>query len=259
MAIDWFTFFAQIVNFLILVWLLKKFLYRPVLEAMAKREERIAARLEEARAKALESESEKQRYLAMQQELDARKSEEMQKAKAEAERFKEELLAVARQEVSIQRSAWLSGLKKEETSFLAETSHSIADYFQVLSRNALRELAREDLEERIVSVFLAKLESHDRDAIEELSIHVSGAREPLVITTAFALSEEQQARLIEKLEQIVGPVHLFEFVVDRSLLAGIAVEVDGRKIHWDMSEYLKKFQNSLKEFLENHAVMGHGQ
>ena len=51
MQIDWFTVVAQIVNFLILVWLLKKFLYGPIIRAMDDRERRIASRLEEANAR----------------------------------------------------------------------------------------------------------------------------------------------------------------------------------------------------------------
>jgi F-type H+-transporting ATPase subunit b len=43
MLIDWFTVAAQIVNFLILVWLLKHFLYKPILDAIDAREKRIAA------------------------------------------------------------------------------------------------------------------------------------------------------------------------------------------------------------------------
>ena len=45
MDVDWITVSAQIVNFLILVWLLKRFLYRPVLNAMNRREQRIHQRL----------------------------------------------------------------------------------------------------------------------------------------------------------------------------------------------------------------------
>jgi len=51
MLIDWFTVVAQVVNFLILVWLLKRFLYRPILNAIDAREKRIATKLADAAAK----------------------------------------------------------------------------------------------------------------------------------------------------------------------------------------------------------------
>ncbi len=259
MGIDWFTFFAQIFNFLILVWLLKRFLYKPVLAAMAKRQENIAARLEEARTKLLEGEAEKLRYQEMQDELRAQIAAEMHKAKADAENFRQGLITTAQDEVEKQRKSWLTTLKKEEASFLAETSHSITDYFQTLSRNALNELAGEDLGDRIVTVFLEKLAGHDKEAIAQLNSHISEAGEPRIITTAFELSEAEQARVVERLQEIVGPAQHYQFEVDQTLLAGISIEADGKKIHWDLGEYLKKFEKKLADFLENHPAMSHGQ
>ena len=51
MLIDWFTVGAQALNFLVLVWLLKRFLYKPILNAVDAREKRIAAELADADAK----------------------------------------------------------------------------------------------------------------------------------------------------------------------------------------------------------------
>ncbi len=48
MLINWFTVLAQIVNFLILVYLLKRFLYGPIIRAMQEREKKIARRLQDA-------------------------------------------------------------------------------------------------------------------------------------------------------------------------------------------------------------------
>ena len=50
MLIDWFTVGAQLLNFVILVWLMKRFLYQPVLDAIAAREQKIAAELADAAA-----------------------------------------------------------------------------------------------------------------------------------------------------------------------------------------------------------------
>ena len=59
MLIDWFTVGAQIVNFLILVWLLKHFLYKPILNAIDAREKRIAAELADADTKKADAEKER--------------------------------------------------------------------------------------------------------------------------------------------------------------------------------------------------------
>ena len=62
MLIDWFTVIAQVVNFLILVWLLKRFLYRPILNAIDAREKRIAAKIADADAKEAEAQKQREEY-----------------------------------------------------------------------------------------------------------------------------------------------------------------------------------------------------
>ena len=62
MLIDWFTVVAQILNFLVLVWLLKRFLYKPVLDAIDAREKGIATKLADAEAKEAEALKEHQEF-----------------------------------------------------------------------------------------------------------------------------------------------------------------------------------------------------
>ena len=71
MKLDWFTVAAQIGNFLLLLWLLKRFLYRPILAAMAARQQRVTAALAEAQAQAEAAEALQRDYLVRQQELSA--------------------------------------------------------------------------------------------------------------------------------------------------------------------------------------------
>ena len=53
MKINWFTVIAQVINFLMLVWLLKKFLYKPILDAVNEREKKITDQLKDADDKKL--------------------------------------------------------------------------------------------------------------------------------------------------------------------------------------------------------------
>lgn len=255
MGIDWFTFFAQIFNFLILVLLLKRFLYRPVLNAMTRRQERIAKHLTEAEAKAAESDAEKQRYIALQEEARTQIAQEMRKARAEAETLRDALMTTAKKEVETQRKEWIASLEKEEEAFLAETSNTIVEYFQQLNRSALRELAGKELEEHVVSVFLHKLETVDQITREELAKHVTADGEPVLINTAFQLSALQEESIQQKLNAIVGAKANYRFSINKELLIGIALEVGGKKIHWDMHAYLKRFENKLTLYLKDHPTV----
>ena len=69
MLIDWFTVGAQVLNFLILVWLLKHFLYKPILNAIDAREKRIASELADADAKKTEAQKERDDFRKQEQSI----------------------------------------------------------------------------------------------------------------------------------------------------------------------------------------------
>src|ERR1700689_1727878 len=98
MLIDWFTVGAQVLNFLILVWLLKHFLYKPILNAIDAREKRIAAELTDANAKRTEAEKERGDFQNKNKALDEQGSALLAKATAEAKAERERLLDQARKD-----------------------------------------------------------------------------------------------------------------------------------------------------------------
>ena len=80
MLIDWFTVGAQAINFIILVWLLKRFLYKPILDAVDAREKRIATELADADAKKAEAEKERDEFQHKNEEFDRQRAALLSKA-----------------------------------------------------------------------------------------------------------------------------------------------------------------------------------
>jgi F-type H+-transporting ATPase subunit b len=74
MLIDWFTVGAQALNFLILVWLMKRFLYKPVLAAIDAREKRIAAELADAETKKTDAKKERDEFQKKNDEFDQQRA-----------------------------------------------------------------------------------------------------------------------------------------------------------------------------------------
>jgi F0F1-type ATP synthase, subunit b len=79
-SIDWVTVIAQTANFLVLVYLLKRFLYSPVLEAMDQREQRVKDRLEHAQQRENDAEQQAQAHEEAIEELKADREAQMQAA-----------------------------------------------------------------------------------------------------------------------------------------------------------------------------------
>lgn len=250
MAIDWFTLCAQIINFLVLVWLLKKVLYQPVLHAMAERQAKIAARLNDAEEKAAQAECEKREFLGLQQQLKASAADEMMRAKKEADQFRDELVAAMRREIEANRAQLLASLAKEKESFLKETSLTIAKGFHRLATNTLRDLAGDDLEKRVLTVFLSELGKLSPGDNAQISSFIAETGDQVTVTSAFALSSLLKDEIVRTLESMWGENLTSQFLVDESLLAGIHIEIAGKKIEWDVGIYLEKFEKELAAHLE---------
>jgi F-type H+-transporting ATPase subunit b len=123
MLIDWFTVGAQVVNFLILVWLLKRFLYKPILHAIDEREKRIAARnLRTPTREKAEAEKERDEFQKRNDEFDEQRAELLSKAKGEARAERQRLLEEARLAADALRAKQEDALKREQQS-LNERNH----------------------------------------------------------------------------------------------------------------------------------------
>ena len=92
MLIDWFTVGAQALNFLILVWLMKHFLYKPILNAIDAREKKIAAELADADAKKAEAKKERDEFQHKNAEFDQQRAALLSKATDEANAERQRLL-----------------------------------------------------------------------------------------------------------------------------------------------------------------------
>ena len=155
MTFDWFTFVAQIINFLVLVLLLKHFLYERIVNVMSQRDSLITTRLDQARTKEQEA---KQFQTAYRQELDQLKAQReamLVTARQEVETQRQELLTMARSEVEQLKAGWRAAVEREQEAFLKEIRQRVGHQTCAIARQALRELANADLEQQAIDRFLA--------------------------------------------------------------------------------------------------------
>jgi F-type H+-transporting ATPase subunit b len=245
--INWFTVAAQIVNFLILVALLKRFLYGPIVNAMAAREETIAARMAEARQKQQEAAAEEAALKQQVRDIETRRLEMLSQAEGEAQRHKQGLLAQARQEVAEVKGKWLESLKREQDAFFQNLSQRLLQEVLVISRRALSKMGNVNLEQRLLEVFwesLGELPAAERQAMLD-SIKETGGR--LSITTAFSLPEDAREKLEARAREHFGPDLSLNFNTSGELLAGIELVTSSRKIAWSLGDYLDNLEEDLSQ------------
>jgi len=248
MGIDWFTVSVQIVNFLILVWLLKKFLYRPVLDAMERRQQGIASRVAEAEALKQQAAGELAKYKERQIRLAEEAEAVLHQARLEAERLRQTLEEKARAEVEALRSRWYAGLAMEKKAFLDEAQALFVREFVALSEQGLAKLAGGSLCEQMVERFLEEAAKMERADLSAMAQAVATLGEATVVTS-HPLSPELQERLRQGLAALLGEVPC-RFVQEPRLIAGIRIEADGRRLAWDLAHLVDLFSRRLRQGIE---------
>ena len=158
MLIDWFTVIAQAVNFLILVWLMKRYLYQPILKALAEREQRIAASLADAKTKMAEAAREREEFARKNAEFDRQRAALMYKVQDEAGIERNRLFEAARKDADEFGGKLQGKLSGEYRSLRDSISRGRSDEVFAIARKTLADLAGATLEQRIAEVFMVRLQ-----------------------------------------------------------------------------------------------------
>ncbi|MFU8788822.1 MAG: hypothetical protein ACNA7G_07315 [Methylobacter sp.] len=242
MAIDWFTVGAQIINFLILVWLLKKFLYRPITEAMHSREQGLLERLQQAQIDRSEAEQLKNQHQSSLQQLhnDADKIRSDARQQAEAERLLQ--LQNLDSEMQQKKNQFVEELQRQQQAAGAAIKQLIAEKTVQLTGKILEDLADQRLEQQIVRQFLQHLDTlpDGQQTLLQQALSQNGAA---IISSAFLLDDALGQALRERLAQDGADNVVFE--QDPHLVCGITLEASGRSWEWTLERYLAELESEL--------------
>ncbi|MCG6898104.1 MAG: hypothetical protein LJE60_13495 [Thiocapsa sp.] len=234
MQVDWITVSAQIVNFLILVWLLKRFLYQPVIRAMDSREQRINQRLDDARASQEEADRQAAHYREEREELERQRTGLLDQARDEAAREKKQMLQAARAEVRETRAQWHRQTAQERAELLENLRGRAAEAVWTTARKTLSDLANATLEAQIVEVFVARLEALDAGERKALARGSDRIR----IASAFELDSGLRARLTRAVHDCIAEGVEVTYAVSEELLCGIRLDSEEQQLSWNLADYL---------------------
>lgn len=253
MFIDWFTVVAQLVNFAVLIWLLKRFLYRPVLDAMAAREQRVRETVAAADRQKAAAEAETEQLHAQQEALAQQQEALLQDARAQAAAVRDELLTQARQEAETRQTQLRQSLERDWREFRVELARRTQDEALEVARQALRELADSTIESRMAEAFMKKLAALDGDAKVQLQSIVLRSDDPLLVRSGFELAAPVRQRLLQALREQLAPRIELRFETSPGLIAGIEVAFDGRKIAWSFDDFLRSLEQDVRQLVEQQA------
>jgi F-type H+-transporting ATPase subunit b len=252
MLIDWFTVIAQIINFLILVWLLKRFLYKPILKAVNEREKKIADQLNDAAMKEAEAQKEKNEFQQKNNEFDLQLSSLLNQAKEEAKDERKKLMEEARKEADALRLKFQESLKNQQQQLNNEIIQRIQKEVMAVSRKLLADLADITLEENMALVFLRKIKALKDEEKRMLSQALSSSNKVTIVST-YALTDMTKEEIKNTIKNISSSVTDISFETSSTQICGIDLNTTGYKLSWSISDYLQLVEKNAGILMKDQA------
>ena len=249
MLIDWFTVMAQVVNFVVLVALLKYFLFDRITEAMEKREKRIASVLEQAEEVKKGAQEEIDRYRQMNEEVEKNRKRILTEVRDDAESLRKALIETARKEINEVKARWHESMERERNSFLQELRRSIGNEALSIARAALTDLANAELQQRIVDVFAEQVRTMPDDTSQRMREVLRSIDGEITVRAAFELSAEERNRVKKLLGDHIGGEVRVRFERSTGSICGIELRFHGHKIGWSIDSYLDSLEKSVSRTL----------
>lgn len=255
MDIDWFTLAAQLINFFVLVGLLRWFLYDPIMNAMEQRENRISERLQEADEKRKQADQEAEEYHEKRRRIDEERDQLMDEAREEARETRERLLKESRHSVTEHRDEWLTALKREKDRILDDFRQQVGKMAEAAARQALKNLADQQLEERIEQQFLHRFRELDEESLEEIKSHVSSSEQAKVLLqSAFETSASFRKELEQAIQEKLDLDTELRAEVAPEVICGIELDLAGFQLGWSLREHLRDLSAEFEERMRHEAI-----
>jgi F-type H+-transporting ATPase subunit b len=250
MLIDWFTVGAQALNFIILVWLLRRFLYKPILNAVDAREKLIAGKLADAESKKAEAQRERDAYARKNEAFDHQRADLLSKATHEAKAERRRLLDDAGKAADALGAKRQQVLRDDAGNLNRALRLRTEQEVFAIARKALADLADASLEERVTAVFVDRLRALDTTARTGFAASLKAGSEPAVVRSAFGLPAAQRALLQKALNEVFSADIQLRFETAPDLVGGIELTANGQKLAWSIADYLSSLEKAVGELLK---------
>lgn len=265
MQIDWFTFFAQILNFIILLFLLRRFLFRPIMEAMAAREERLAAEFAAAEEQQRAAVHVQESYQAQLAELEETREQLLDQATQEADQRRKTLFREARNEVETMLGRWYDSIEHEQARFLQTVRHRLGMESCRIARMALADLADAELEAAVARCFARRLIDLPAEQRRGLILSGGGFAQDVVVRSAGQLDGPTRQVVVDALQALLeaedranglqGRVRMpqeidVHFEVDPDLLCGVELQVRDRRVGWSLDDYMDDLEEEIAHVMD---------
>ncbi len=243
MELNWSTFALEIINFLVLVWLLKRFLYLPVRRTVEHRRQEIEARLADAERLKQEAEAMKTRYERRLADWEQEKRQAWEALHREMEAERQRQLAALSKELAEARKKAEVVWEQEKREWRRQTEEQAMALGTKFIARMLERLADEHLHKRLLELLLEDLTRWPEGDIETLRRAARSVSGGARVISAFPLTDQERRRLESALRDLLDAPIECRFDTDSALLAGLRVDLGAYVIRANLKDELKFFSH----------------
>ena len=241
MELSWSTFVLELVNFIVLVWILKHFLYEPVLSIIAKRRSDVEKSLSDANAQHEEAEKLKAQYENRLADWATEKKEAHSTLAREIDEERARRLSELRAALEQERQKAQAADQRRLEDLHEAAEHEALELGAKFATRLLGQSATPDLQAKLLELLLNEIRSLPPEKVPAFSPADGNAAGKIVVTSAFALSEPQRKQLQDALVKMVHAEAPVEFAEDPELLAGLRISVGSAVLGLNLLDELKGF------------------
>jgi F-type H+-transporting ATPase subunit b len=255
MMFDWFTVGAQALNFLVLVWLMKRFLYKPILDAVDAREKRIALALADAALKQTTAQKERDEFQMKNEDFDRQRNELLGQAKDEAKAERQRLLDEARHVADTLRAKKQDALANELQTLHQDIARRSREEVFAVAKKVLTDLAGLSLEERMGEVFTRRLRELDDEARAGLASALKTSSDTVHVRSTFDLPATRRDDIQQALNESLSSDIQIQFDTTPDLISGIELTANGWKVPWNIADTLGSLEERVGELIKEQSEL----
>jgi F-type H+-transporting ATPase subunit b len=254
MTIDWWTLALQAINFVVLVWLLQRFLYKPALAVIARRKAQVEQAFDETDRAKEAAAAAQQKFEASEVELAQSRQELMRRTHVELETERQQILEDARLEAAAMLDGARQQIETERAAALADNKEEIAGIAVDMAAGLLRQVAggpsgsaelQLALNESFHAQLIDRLEQLPEEERRTLHQDLTGSTEGLRLVTGTALSAAEQERWRAAIAERLGPLDGMTFQVEPDIIGGFELRFPHAVLSLAWSELLNQGRLAL--------------
>ena len=246
MELDWTTFILEIINFLVLVWILQRFLYRPVMNVVAQRRTAISQSLQQAQTTQQQATELKAQYENRLTDWQKEREAARKQLGDEIEAERHKLMAQLQTELAEQRRKEQVLAARRDENLLREARQQAQVLSEQFAAKLLSRIAGPAVEGRLLEMLLEDLSGLPEEQRKNLAAAYRDNQAPVQVISAFPLNDAQRQALSAALQKTLGTAFSCEFREDPAVVAGVSIHIGAHYLQANLKEELRFFGDVLR-------------